>query len=410
MVAARIAALCVALVLGFGCKKKSLLDADSGSRRAPIAAAASAGLPEIKHPVTDLTGKLSAADTESIARELVDHQAATGVQLAVLIVDTTPGYAIDDYAQQVFNAWGGGSAEHNDGALFVLAISDRRNRLHLGYGLEPVIPDASAKRMLDALRPHLRAGDYAAATRELVGGVRARTSHLTPGGPRNLPLGAYPWMWIVMVVLGLLGGIAWAVAFRKGLAAWRKRPKRWDRKSLPQWYVRAGAAILDFFRHPPVALTTAALVGVHFVIRFVFRHGEGYAGIYALLYWLFIPLGWPMGVKKKAVSITTAVFAVGFVVIAISFVGPEMLVDGHMVTQAIFPMMAGLFTAAIVILPIIGGIAGGVSGGGSSYSSSSSRSSSSSSRSSSSSSSSYSSRSYSGGGGRSGGGGASSSW
>src|SRR5690606_9710695 len=113
----------------------------------------------------DLAGVLRPQAEEEIARELVQHRDATGVQLAVLIVDTTHGRDIADYAQAVFDRWGGGSKERDDGALFVLAITDRRSRLHLGYGLEPVISDAMAKRMLDELRPLLVARDYENATR-----------------------------------------------------------------------------------------------------------------------------------------------------------------------------------------------------------------------------------------------------
>src|SRR5690606_35557057 len=82
---------------------------------------------QIEHPVTDLAGVLRPQAEEEIARELVQHRDATGVQLAVLIVDTTHGRDIADYAQAVFDRWGGGSKERDDGALFVLAITDRRS-------------------------------------------------------------------------------------------------------------------------------------------------------------------------------------------------------------------------------------------------------------------------------------------
>ncbi len=139
------------------------------------ASAARPEVPEILAPVTDLAGVLPESAEAQISGRLQEHREATGVQIAVLTVRTTGRVPIEDYALLVAMQWGGGSKEADDGALYVLAVDDRQMRLELGYGLEAKIPDAQARRLLDAAIPHLRREDYATATHTVVEGVVGMT-------------------------------------------------------------------------------------------------------------------------------------------------------------------------------------------------------------------------------------------
>ena len=51
------------------------------------------------------------------------------------------GEPIEDVANTIYRAWGVGQKGKNEGILLLLAIGDRRNRLEVGYGLEPILPD-----------------------------------------------------------------------------------------------------------------------------------------------------------------------------------------------------------------------------------------------------------------------------
>ncbi|MCA9537080.1 MAG: TPM domain-containing protein [Myxococcales bacterium] len=137
-------------------------------------------LPSIHAPVTDLSGVLSAETTRGLTEELTRHRQATGVQLAVLLVDTTAGEPVEDYALRVASRWQGGTAIRSEGALYVLAVRDRRQRLELGYGLEDRIPDYVAAGILEAAIPHLRREDYSAAIEEVMRGVIAASADMTP--------------------------------------------------------------------------------------------------------------------------------------------------------------------------------------------------------------------------------------
>jgi uncharacterized protein len=143
-------------------------------------ATARASFPEILAPVTDLAGVIPESAEAQISQRLEEHREATNVHIAVLTIDTTRGMPIEDYALRVASQWGGGTRGVDDGALFVLAVGDRQMRLELGYGLEAQIPDAQARRLLDAAIPHLKNDDHANATHVVVEGVIGMT-----GGTSN---------------------------------------------------------------------------------------------------------------------------------------------------------------------------------------------------------------------------------
>ncbi len=122
----------------------------------------------INAPVTDRAGVLSEPGVDRISGLLRAHHTSTGVQLAVLVVDTTSGAPIEDFALRVATRWRGGDEDRDDGALFVLAVSDRRMRLEVGYGLEASVPDARASRLVRTAIPFLRTGDYDGAVEGMV--------------------------------------------------------------------------------------------------------------------------------------------------------------------------------------------------------------------------------------------------
>ena len=382
-----------------------------------LAAALVAGVPEIERPVVDLAEVIEPAQEEQIASELVAHSERTGVQLAVLVVRTTEGQDIGSYAQEVFDQWGGGSAERDDGALFVLAVDDRRNRLHLGYGLEPVISDAVAKQLLDDLRPELKAGAYGDATAELVADVRARTQHLRPGDAIAAPRGGISWLWALLALLAVAFGSWWGATLRKILAPDKKHERKRLRGADGRWvatrFARTFAVLLD--RRAQI-LVIAGLAGQAALIG-LFWAGSGYVLAYTFTAALYFAQGWLAGGTPKTFSWTF-----GGCLVLVLCIGLEMGIFTPGVLEA--SDVAGLAGQFSVVTVIGGGMLGSCvwaglykpeSGG--SYSSSGyastqhyPSSSSYSSTSSYASTPSYSSSSYDGGGGSSGGGGASSSW
>jgi uncharacterized protein len=124
-------------------------------------ARAEVAVPPLKTRVTDLTGTLSAPQRQALEDKLAAFETAKGSQIAVLIVPTTEPEAIEQYAIRVAEQWKLGRKGVDDGALLLVAKNDRKLRIEVGYGLEGVIPDAGAKRIVsDTITPYFKRGDF----------------------------------------------------------------------------------------------------------------------------------------------------------------------------------------------------------------------------------------------------------
>jgi uncharacterized protein len=125
------------------------------------AALALVAVPPLTGRVVDQTGTLSAADIDSLTQTLKDLETRKGSQIAVLIVPTTDGEAIEQFSLRVAEAWKIGRKKIDDGALLVIAKNDRRLRIEVGYGLEGALTDATTKRIIDEdITPKFKAGDF----------------------------------------------------------------------------------------------------------------------------------------------------------------------------------------------------------------------------------------------------------
>jgi len=131
--------------------------------------------------VSDFAGVVDPGGKAQLEAYCATVQQATGVQIALVTVPALEGEPIEDVANSLFRAWGVGQKGANDGILMLLAIRDRRDRLEVGYGLEPILPDGLDGSVLRAMRPALRQGDYADALRaaaETLGTAVASAKHV----------------------------------------------------------------------------------------------------------------------------------------------------------------------------------------------------------------------------------------
>ncbi len=113
--------------------------------------------------VSDFAGVVDPASRQQLEEYCANLQSATGTQLALVTVPSLNGEPIEDSANALFRKWGVGQKGKDNGALLLLSIGDRRTRLEVGYGLEPIITDGDAGDMLRAMQPYLRAGQYGGA-------------------------------------------------------------------------------------------------------------------------------------------------------------------------------------------------------------------------------------------------------
>lgn len=113
--------------------------------------------------VHDFANLLSPADRQSLESLSRDVEQKTTAQLTIVTVPTLEGKTVDAYAHELFNSWGIGQRKFNNGVLFLIAPNERRMRIEVGYGVEPLLTDALCGQIRDQLViPQFRQQNYPA--------------------------------------------------------------------------------------------------------------------------------------------------------------------------------------------------------------------------------------------------------
>jgi uncharacterized protein len=125
-----------------------------------LPAAAAPSFPVLSGRVVDQANVLPPQVEADLAAKLEALETATARQLVVVTVSSLQGYEIEDYGYQLGRIWGIGDARQNTGVLLLVAPTERRVRIEVGYGLEPVLTDALSNAILqEKVLPHFRSGD-----------------------------------------------------------------------------------------------------------------------------------------------------------------------------------------------------------------------------------------------------------
>jgi uncharacterized protein len=138
----------------------------------PSRAQAVASLPQPTDYVSDFAHVLSPeaiTRLDSICAQL-DHSTANA-QIAVVTVHDLNGDDAADYANQLEDHWKMGNKGDNKYAMVLLAVSDHKYRVEVGYGLEGILPDGKTGDIGRDMVPDLKAGDYDGAVTLAVGEV-----------------------------------------------------------------------------------------------------------------------------------------------------------------------------------------------------------------------------------------------
>src|SRR5258706_6361509 len=119
------------------------------------------------HPsgyVSDLAGVITPEARTRLEALCDEVEQKTGAQMAIVTVQSLDGESVENYGVNLFKQLGVGSKKDNRGVLLLVAPHERKYRIEVGYGLEPVINDARAGDAGRAMVPYLRQGDYSKAT------------------------------------------------------------------------------------------------------------------------------------------------------------------------------------------------------------------------------------------------------
>ena len=131
-----------------------------------------AAFPTARGYVTDAAGVLDEPTRRDIEALLRSVQHDTSAEIALVTVGSLDGMTVEEYANRLFAAWGIGQKGKDNGVLVLVAPTDRKIRIEVGYGLEPILPDGLAGSIIRAdCLPKFRNGDYS-------DGIRAGVTHV----------------------------------------------------------------------------------------------------------------------------------------------------------------------------------------------------------------------------------------
>ena len=167
--------------------------------------------------MSDFANVLDPASRQQIESYCAQVEQATGVQFAIVTVSSLNGAPVEDTANSLFRRWGIGKKGKDEGLLLLLATQDHKDRIEVGYGLEPILPDGFAGSITRNMRPALQQGNYGqallSATQEM--GTRIAQSKgvsldlgLPPLRPRTRiaqPSRGIPWPLILIGLFILFG-------------------------------------------------------------------------------------------------------------------------------------------------------------------------------------------------------------
>ena len=120
------------------------------------------GLPTLNEPVVDQANLLSTPEKQALTQRILKLHQQGKVQIGVVIVPTTGQEDIFDFAMRIAEKWQLGSAKQDNGLLMAIAVNDRRIQILTGYGLEGVLPDIVASRIIrNLITPYFKQAQYA---------------------------------------------------------------------------------------------------------------------------------------------------------------------------------------------------------------------------------------------------------
>jgi uncharacterized protein len=173
-----------------------ILDASTRAavEEAEPALASAQTFPALTGRVVDAAGVLDPANRKALVARLEALEAATSDQLVVATVASLRGEPIESYANRLFNIWKLGRKDRNNGVLLLVAPSERKVRIEVGYGLEGTLTDAVAKLIIErSIVPRFRNGDFAGGIAHAVDDIvsvlsgDAGTWQRRAAAPRALP-------------------------------------------------------------------------------------------------------------------------------------------------------------------------------------------------------------------------------
>lgn len=111
--------------------------------------------------VNDFAGVLTAEQMSVLEQTLLQNQQSTGNEISIVTIKSLDGDTIENYAVKLFEEWGIGQKNKDNGVLLLVSVSDHKMRIEVGYGLEPVLTDAVSSQIIrNVIAPQFKQNNY----------------------------------------------------------------------------------------------------------------------------------------------------------------------------------------------------------------------------------------------------------
>ena len=155
--------------------------------------------------VSDFAGALTDAQRDALEARLKALDASDSTQVAVVVIKSLEGEALEDFSVRLAQGWGIGRKGKDNGALLLVALEDRAVRIEVGYGLEERLTDALSGMIIrNQIVPAFKQGDYAGGIQAGVEAIAAvvRGAYQNPGNSAPALSGSRappePWMFLII--------------------------------------------------------------------------------------------------------------------------------------------------------------------------------------------------------------------
>lgn len=140
----------------------------------PSLAYYSPGKPE--NFVNDYAGMLSSETRDILEAKLNQFEKETSNEIAVVTIESLKGDTIENFSVKLFEEWGIGKKDKNNGVLILISQEDREMRIEVGYGLEGALTDTQSYWIIQNIMvPTFRAEDYDVGVTQAVNKIIAAT-------------------------------------------------------------------------------------------------------------------------------------------------------------------------------------------------------------------------------------------
>jgi uncharacterized protein len=126
-------------------------------------AGTAADLPPLTGRVVDMANLLTPVEEARLTRQLAALERRTSDQLVIVTTRSLGGRTIEAYGLMLGNGWHVGQRGKDNGVLLIVAPTEGRTRIEVGYGLEAILTNARARVIVDRdLLPRFREGRWRA--------------------------------------------------------------------------------------------------------------------------------------------------------------------------------------------------------------------------------------------------------